>query len=433
MMKRLHRAAYVVLGTLATACTETAPTEAAKKKDEVAPDPNAQTVVLTCEASKSRLSISCAEPQLARAKGGPAFDILYGGQNTFVTLTSSNVAYNSGTGRFTFDLSVKNLLQQPIGTTDGSTLAPTGIRVFFTSGPTVTGGTGVASVVPDGFGTFTGGGQPFYQYNQVLNQNQTSSTKAWTFIIAPTVDTFNFLLLISAPVQYQTGYIEINGQMPGASFGNLHPGTATPLTAVVKNQLGIVIPGAVVTWGTTNANQISVDPAGVATGVRYGNPAITATSGGLNGSMMFNVTGTVRSWNGSVSTDWENGANWNGGYTPALVDTASVLGSPTNQPALTAAVSTGAIVVADALAINLGAFNMTLSEHATTGQGSGGVVGTTGKLILAGPAGTLGGRFSLVEITGIYAQSADVRVTAPITILSGLLRSPSFLTWVIAQ
>ncbi len=433
MMRRRNAAAYAAICIWAIACTDSSPTEAVKKADDLSRDPSAQTVVLTCEASKSKLSISCSEPQLARAKGGPALDILYGGQHTFVTLTSTNVAYNSGTGRFTFDLSVKNLLQQPIGTTDGTTIAPSGIRVFFTSGPTVTGGSGAASVVPDGFGTFTGGGQPFYQYNQILNQNQTSSTKLWTFIIAPTVDTFSFLLLISAPVQYPAGYIEINGQLPGASFGNLHPGSTTPLTAVVKNQLGLAIPGAVVTWGTTDPNQASVDASGVVTGVRYGNPAITATSGGLNGSMLFDVTGTVRNWNGLVSTDWQNAANWNGGYTPALVDTASVSGSPPNQPALTTAVATGAIVVADGLAINLGAFNMTLSGHATTGQSTGGVTGTTGKLILAGPAGTFGGRFSLVEITGIYAQDADARVTAPITVLSGLLRTPSFLTWVVAQ
>ena len=431
---RRTTAAYLVIAMWAVACTEPAPTESVKSKDgsEATRDPNAQTVVLTCEASKSKLSVTCFEPQLAKADGISA-DILYGGQNTFVKLTSTNVAYNSGTGRFTFDLSVQNLLQQPIGTTDGTTLAPAGVRVFFTSGPTVTGGSGAASVVPDGFATFTAGGQPFYQYNQLLTQNQVSAAKQWMFIIAPTVDTFAFLLYISAPVQYPSGYIEINGQLPGASFGSLHPGSTTALTAVVKNQLGIVIPGAVVTWGTTDPNQASVDGSGVVTGVRYGTPAITATSGGLNGSMLFSVTGTTRNWNGSVSSDWENGANWNGGYTPALVDTANVSGGPPNQPALTAPVSIGAIVVADAHTITLGTFNMTLSGHATTGQATGGVVGTTGNLILAGPAGTVGGRFSLVTITGSYTQDADVRVTAPITIPGGFLRSPGFLTWIVAQ
>jgi hypothetical protein len=328
---------------------------------------------------------------------------------------------------------VKNLLQQPIGTTDGTTLSPNGIRVFFTSGPTVTGGSGVASVVPDGFATFTAGGQPFYQYDQVLNKDQTSSNKPWTFIIAPTVETFSFLLYISAPVEYPNGYIEINGQLPGASFGDLHPGNNTALTAVVKNQLGIVIPDAVVTWGTTDPGQASVDPSGVVTGVRYGNPAITATSGGLNGSMLFDITGTTRNWNGSVSPDWENGANWDAGYTPALVDTASIPTGVPNFPALSANASIGGVVVANTATLALNNFTLTLSKDAITGQGSGGVSGTTGKIILAGPAGLVGGRFSVIDVTGSYTTNADVRVTAPITILGGFLNSPRFLTWIVAQ
>ena len=70
-----------------------------------------------------------------------AGDLIIGGQNVNVKLTSSNVAYNSGTGRFTFDVTVQNLIPQPLGTTDGTTLAPGGVSVFFTSGPTVTDGT----------------------------------------------------------------------------------------------------------------------------------------------------------------------------------------------------------------------------------------------------------------------------------------------------
>lgn len=435
MIRSRKSAVFLLLATAAIGCTESNPTTPSANSGKTAGlDPNTQMVVLTCEASRKQLTVTCAAPQLGGNKGKVAADIVYGGQNTFVTLTSTNVAYNSGTGRFTFDVTVKNLLQQPIGTTDGTTLAPTGVRAFFSSGPTVTGGSGVIAVLPDGFGTFTAAGQSFYQYDQVLANNVTSSAKTWTIIISPTVETFTFLLLISAPVQYPNGYIEINGQLPGSSAGLLHPGSTSALTAVVKNQLGIVVPGAVVTWGTTDPNQASVDGSGVVTGVRYGTPVITATSGGLNGNISFNVTGTVRNWTGLVSSDWAVGGNWGGGYTPALVDTANVPTGVPNFPSLTQAESIGGLAIADAATLSLGAFDLTLSSNATTGQGSGGVTGTTGNLVLAGTAGsTFGGRFSLVKITGDYTQSADVRVTAPIFIPAGRLFSPGYLTWILAQ
>jgi hypothetical protein len=429
--------AALFLATVAIACTDTQPTipdAGSKDAEKSALDPTSQLVVLNCEASRKELRVTCTEPQAGGNKGKVAADIVYGGQNTFVTLTSTNVAYNSGTGRFTFDVTVKNLLQQSIGTTDGTTLAPTGVRAFFQSGPTVTGGSGVAAVLPDGFGTFTAAGQSYYQYDQVIANGVTSTAKTWTIIISPTVDTFTFLLMVSAPVQFPNGYIEINGQFPGAHAGLLHPGSTSPLTAVVKNQLGIVQPGAVVTWGTTDPNQASVDGSGVVTGVRYGSPVITATSGGLNGSISFDVTGTVRNWTGAVSSDWEVGGNWGGGYMPALVDTANIPAAVSNFPALTVSESIGGLTIEDAATLSLGAFDLQLSNNAATGQGSGGVTGTTGTLILAGNAGsTVGGRFSLVKVTGDYTQNADVRVTAPIVIPSGRLFSPGYLTWILAQ
>jgi len=419
-------AIILLLSAAAAACTDesTTPPTKAVETENPAVDPSSKLVILSCEASKSKLTVTCAEPQLGRkSREGPVADIIYGGQNTFVTVTSSNVAYNNLTGRFTFDITLKNLLQQPIGTTDGVSPAPTGVRVFFSSGPTVTGGSGIAAPVPDGFATFTAGGQPFYQYDGILANNATSAPKTWTIIIAPTVDTFTFILFISSPVQFPDGYIEINGQLPVGSYGDLHPGSTAPLTAVVKNALGIVQAGAVVTWGTTDPNQASVDPSGVVTGVRYGTPVITATSGALNGAIAFNITGTTRNWTGAVSTDWEVGGNWGGGYTPALVDTANIPTGVPNFPVLTLSEAIGGITVADLATLNLASFDLTLTALASTGQtAGGGVLGTTGTLILSGNS-TFNGRFPLVNVTGTYNTAATVTATAPLNITAGLLQT----------
>ena len=426
MLKRkiLHTQAAIAVLVLsaAVACSEDGPPVPTGTAPSVSPgrDPNAQIVVLTCEASRITMSVKCVPPQLGGKAKGPSADIIYGGQNMFVKVTTSNVAYNSGTGQYTFDANIQNLLQQPIGTTDGTTLAPNGVRVFFASGPTVTGGSGLAALLPDGFGTFTAAGQPFYQYNNVLAQNATSPNKNWLFIISPTVETFAFILLISAPVQFPNGYIEINGQLPGSCFGNLHPGSTTPLTGVIKDHLGIVQAGTI-TWGTTDANQASVDAGGVVTGVRYGDPFITATTpGGQNGSMCFHITGTVRNWTGAVSTDWEVGGNWGGGYTPALVDTAHIP-VVANLPALTANTNIGGVQVDDNARISGGAFNLNLSSLATTGQtAGGGVQHTSGATSLTG-IDIWGGRFATTNVTGTYTLSATTTVLGMLDVTGSLL------------
>ena len=428
----LSATAFAVLGA-AVACTEDVPTTPTGNASEaVTRNPNVQTMILTCEASRKTMTVKCYEPQVGgKAKGGPSADIVYGGQNVFVKVTTSNVVYNSGTGQYSFQTSLQNLLQQPIGTTDGTTLDPNGVRVFFASGPTVTGGSGVAAVFPDGFGTFTAAGQPFYQYNNVLTQNQTSPNKGWLFIISPTVETFSFILLISAPVQFPLGYIEINGQLPGACFGPLHPGNTTNLVGVVKNHLGIPIGGATITWGTTDPNQASVDGAGTVTGVRYGTPMITATSGALNGSMCFNVTGTVRNWTGATSTNWEVGTNWAGGYTPALVDTAHIPAAPPNQPTLTMATNIGGIQVDDVAKITHGGFNLTLSALAITGPTAGsGVIGN-GTTLLTG-IDAVQGLFRNMDVSGSYHLTGTTILGGTLTV-TGLIQTDSQLLQVDSQ
>ncbi|HET6765004.1 MAG TPA: hypothetical protein VFH27_15070, partial [Longimicrobiaceae bacterium] len=100
-------------------------------------------VALDCTGSLQNRTVSCG----TQASAGDAHgSLLLGSQNVYVKLTSSNVAYNSGTGQFTFDVTVQNLIPQPLGTTDGTTLDPAGVRVFFNAGPTVTTGTGTAAV-----------------------------------------------------------------------------------------------------------------------------------------------------------------------------------------------------------------------------------------------------------------------------------------------
>jgi hypothetical protein len=389
--------------------------------------------VLDCTASARDLTVQC-RPEGA-PEGGASENLVVGGQGVYVLLTGTNTAYNSGTGQFTFDVTVKNLIQQPLGTGDGTTLDPAGVRVFFHSGPSVTAGTGTASVIPDGFADFTATGQPYYQYNQILAQNQTSSVRTWTLVMPPSVISVSFKLYVSAAVEYPNGYITLDGLLPDASGGSLHPDSSRTVTAVVRSAVGAPIPGAPVTFGTTDANCAAVSPTGVVTGVLAGTCSVTATSGALVGSLVLNVTGARRTWNGSVSTDWSTGGNWNGGHVPAAVDSAVIPTGVPNLPALSAPVSIGGVQVDDGATLTLGAFDLTASQDVAAGSagGSGILGGGAGALVLTGTGKTVAGRVPSLRVLGTYTLAGPLFVVAPETIEAGNVTVAQYEMQVVAQ
>jgi hypothetical protein len=257
-MKAQHRLLIPALALLAAACADhpTAVREPAPQQ------PGRMTFAYRCNADMQSGQVQCSDqPSLPP---GVSADLIVGG--SYVTLTSSNVAYNSGTGYFTFDVTVRNNMGQPIGTTDGSTADANGIRVFFHQGPTVTAGTGTISVLADGFGTFTASGQPYYQYTTVLDSAEVSSAKTWTLVMPPTVQNFSFLLYVSAPVQYPQGWIDVTLNPTSVSPG----GSPSTATAVVRAAVGTVITTGTVSWSSGNTLNATVSPIDARTAYVYG-------------------------------------------------------------------------------------------------------------------------------------------------------------------
>jgi hypothetical protein len=139
----------------------------------------------------------------AGGSAGQAAGVLIGGQNAFVKLTSSNVSYDPGTEIYQFDVTVQNLMNEAIGTPDGTVPDPDGIQVFFNQGPTLTGGAGSVEVAnADGVGTFNTGNQPFFAYNQILVKDHVSAAKTWQLSMPETVVSFSFQLLVETDIQY---------------------------------------------------------------------------------------------------------------------------------------------------------------------------------------------------------------------------------------
>jgi hypothetical protein len=240
--------------------------------------------------SPSATRLSCAVDVRAgtmecqgRAGGGARGDLLVGGQDVYVKLRSTNVAFSAPT--LSADVSLQNLLAQPMGTTDGVTPSPTGVRIFFAAQPTTTGGTGNVTVQnPDGTGTFTAAGQPYFEYDGILAPGATSAARPWQFHLDPGVTFFTFSVYVSAPLPHESGWVNIFNLRRA-----LAPGEITQLDAVVINGTGSPVETAPIAWTSSDTTVAKVDTAGIVTAVGIGTATITATSGTRTGTTQMTV------------------------------------------------------------------------------------------------------------------------------------------------
>jgi hypothetical protein len=220
---------------------------------------------ITCTADVAAGTVECGGPSAAA-------DAIVGSQGRVTLLRSSNVSYNSGTETFQFDVTLQNLGAQTLG---GS---GSGTKVFFATGPTVTGGTGSATVLnADGTGTFTAADQPYFLYPDSLKKGATSAAKTWQLSMPPAVTSFTFTVLVSSWFFDESGVLAWD-KVPGfsyATFRDLAVNSATDAMIVGTN--GTVLRKVGTVWST-----LPVQVTGEWVGVEaIGNGRyIAATSGG---------------------------------------------------------------------------------------------------------------------------------------------------------
>jgi hypothetical protein len=235
---------------------------------------------IPCVADVGSALVRCGD--VVAGGSGASHDIILGNQGGFVKLTSSNVRVVGQV--FTFDVTLENKLAQSIGTTDDSSVDPSGIKVFFASGPTVTSGTGTmdfsdptngGAPMYDGVGTFTGSNQPFYRYQTMLRTGWTTSPKTWRIRFDPTVLTFSFTVLVSAPTVNEQGYVTGHPHLVTVSQGEKRAIGGTVVTAA-----GTPVSGRTITYTSSDPANAPVDVAGVVTGgAARGTATITLQSG----------------------------------------------------------------------------------------------------------------------------------------------------------
>jgi hypothetical protein len=282
----------IAVAALLNACAERTPLATASP-DRPPPVAQATGVTLECRVQVASRAMECATPSL-----GGRGDLLVGGQDRFVKIRSSNLlltpfapALRAGHGgrgdvlppvytlQLSADLTVQNLLSLPMGTTDGTTPDPSGLRIFFFSSPTVIGGSGEVIIFnPDGVADFTASGQPYFAYPGILAPGAVTAPKNWQFRMTAGVTEFSFLLAVAAPMPNEGGWITVS---PAEQELNVHQGVQ--LHGTVHAATGFVVDSQKIVWSTANSAVATVDNLGVVVGVAPGTTIITGTSGARSG------------------------------------------------------------------------------------------------------------------------------------------------------
>lgn len=248
------------------ACSDTGTAPVRPDVADVVADPPALLVSVTCSASTETRTVRCGDATLP----GGVRPVIIGGQHEYVTLSSSNVSVVSDT--FNVDVTVTNLIPQPLGTTDGSSADAAGVRVFFSAEPTSAQG-GVTIANADGTADFTAIQQPYFQYAGLLAQNSVSAVKQWRFAMDPAVSTFSFTVYVSAAVQYPDGYIDGHYYVL-----TLDPNETRTLPGTARNVVGEAT-GGTITWGNSAPGLASVNGNQITAGGARGFGELTGSEG----------------------------------------------------------------------------------------------------------------------------------------------------------
>jgi hypothetical protein len=248
---------------------------------------------MVCRGDVRARTVSCDEPQTPAG----IRPVIIGGQNVYVKLASSGTAYNAGTGVFSTNVTVQNLVAQALGTTTG--VDDDSLRVFFSQEPVATGAGDNGSITvanPSGHNTFLTGNVPYFAYPGPLAQNATTPSVPWQFQMSGTVTTFAFTVYVNANVQYPSGWVDIYPPQHAPSPYNVYSDTMSAgqtlqLTDSVRNAVGKVVPGAPISWSSTGHGAATVNAStGLVTAVADGVDSIIATSGGRTGRVAIVVS-----------------------------------------------------------------------------------------------------------------------------------------------
>ncbi len=235
-MKGFLRTPFLAASILLGACSEAVigPVEQPALRPPMA--------ILNCQGSTQ--GVVCGPESSTGALG----DVVYGGQNSLVKLAGGTVSFVNPT--LSQVVTVQNLLAQPLGTTNWTTVDANAVRVFMHSPPT----NGVTWTSADGTGTFTASNQQYMLYNEIIPGNGINATaRTWTFNLPTSGTTFTFQVAITTALPNETGGAGAN--IPAHTFASL--GAAG---VVAGHQCGIRTGGSIYCWGQGAVGELGISP-----------------------------------------------------------------------------------------------------------------------------------------------------------------------------
>ena len=261
---------------LAAACADHTPTAVPSPAL-----PGAGAALLECRADVRAATMSCAaaDPSLP----GSVSAAVLGGQGVNVRLRNTNVVYENAV--FRTDVTVESLVAQALGTADGVTPSPEGVRVFFHVAPRATRGAGEVTVAnPDGEAFFTAAGQDFFRYAGILAPGDTSPPREWRFAMPGSVEAFSFQVLVTGAVAREAGWVAVSPPAPALAVGD-----TMRLAATVHEVTGRPLAEQNVQWSSSDPSVLAVEEDGTVTALQEGTATVTATGGGRTGSAAVQV------------------------------------------------------------------------------------------------------------------------------------------------
>jgi hypothetical protein len=248
--------------------------------------------VLSCHATVNPMRAVCTP-----VGGAPSVEsrmrhyVVVGKQAVYVNLVLSNFAFSTVTDTFSFSATVQNLMTQPIGTQDGSTIAGHAVAAFFTAGPSSESGSGTVTLGGDSIGTFTATNQPFYKYNQIIKPDSTSAAVTWKFHLSAGVTSFNFFVEVAADMPAEGSVLRWTSIRQGISSNQLN----AVWQANASNVFAVGLNGTVLYYNGTTWSQLLNASGYRARGVTGSSPtdvwivADSGITGHYNGSTFSNV------------------------------------------------------------------------------------------------------------------------------------------------
>jgi len=283
---RTFTAPAIALVLLAAACSDL-PSSLTE-----APAPRAATfhAELRCTAYVDQPRLTCDGNVPGGA--GPSRNLIIGGQNVYVRLSSNEAAYNPSDSIFEVQVTVQNLMAQAFGTPDGET--DTGLRVFFATAPTpVPSGGSVEVHNEDGEAIFISSPEPYFDYPGVLYTGVATPPQAWQFKMDPEVTRFVFSVYVQGQVPHENSVLVFRPEyLPdGGIVNGLWGASASEVFAVGYGGLVRYAGGA---W--------TEDPSPVPDAVLW-------DVWGSSGSDVFAVgsEGTILHWDGTAWEEMDSG------------------------------------------------------------------------------------------------------------------------------